>query len=88
MIGLLGGSDINKRAGNDLASEIFDLFGLEFYETVDHGKKGVILATFDVLSGMELGATLTDDDVANRNGLVAIDFHAETLGNGITAEGG
>ena len=87
-LGLLFGSDVYKRAGDNLAGEVLDLLGLKFHETSCHCEKCVIFALFDVFSSMKLCAALADNDIADRNGLVAKYFDAETLGNGITAEGG
>lgn len=85
---LLGWEYVHEGSGNDLTSEVFDLFGLEFYETVGQGKEGIIFTALDVFPGVKLGATLADDDVSSRNGLVAEDFDTETLGNRVTAKGG
>ena len=42
-------------------------------------EQGVVLASADVLAGMELGAALTNDDVAGANMLTAEHLHAESL---------
>lgn len=80
--------DVHERTRNNLAGEVFDLFSLEFYETTGQSKEGIILPTLDVFSRMELRPALSDDDVAGRNGLIAEDFDAKTLGDRITAKGG
>jgi hypothetical protein len=57
----------------------------EFHRTVGKCEQGVILADTDVLTGMELGAALTDEDVARRDELAAIAFDAEAFRFGIAA---
>ena len=44
----------------------------------------VVLAATDVLAGMEVGATLANDDVAGDDMLAAIALHAEALRAGVT----
>lgn len=81
-------SDVYKRTRDDLTGEILDLLGLEFDESVDESKEGVIFTLLYILAWVKLSSTLADDDVSDRNGLIAEYFDAETLGNRITAEGG
>ena len=80
--------DVHEGARNDLAGEVLDLLGLEFYEPACQCKEGIIFATLHIFPWVELCATLADDDVSDGNGLVAEYLDAETLGNRITAEGG
>ena len=47
--------------------------------TVAQSEQRVVLAATDVLAGMELGAALTNDDVAGANMLTAEHLHAESL---------
>jgi len=82
------GNNVHKGTRDDLAGKILDLAGLELDETVHHGKEGVIFTPLDVFARVELGAPLADDDVADSGDLVAENLDSETLGNGITAEGG
>lgn len=88
LFGFLFWEDIHERARNNLAGEILDLFGLEFYETRGQGKEGIVFSLLDVLAGVKFGPTLADDDVADRNRLVSENLDAEALGNRVTAEGG
>ncbi len=81
---LLFGSHIHEGSGNDFSSEILDLFGLELDEATGHCKKGIIFTTLHVLAWVELSTTLTDNDVSDRNGLVAKYLDTESLGNRIT----
>jgi hypothetical protein len=52
---------------------------VERHVTVGNRENGVILANTNALAGMELGAALTDDDVAGLDGLAAEHLHAKTL---------
>ena len=47
--------------------------------SVDESEEGVVLAHSDVGSGVPLGATLTDDDVARDYGFTTELFHAEAI---------
>ena len=51
----------------------------EFNLTVDEGEKGVIGATADVVAGMDLGASLTEKDVAGSYKLTVLSLDTETL---------
>lgn len=57
--------------------------------TLAQSEQGVVLAAADVLAGVEVGATLTNDDVAGDNMLAAVTLHAKALRTGIaTITGG
>src|SRR4051794_18821460 len=45
----------------------------------------VVLADADTVAGLELGAALTDDDLAAGHGLAGEDLHAKALGVGVAA---
>ncbi len=52
----------------------------KFNAAIDQRKQGVVFADADIVSGVELGATLTHDDAAGRDALAAIHLHAESFG--------
>ena len=81
-------SDIHKSTRDNLSCEVLDFAGLKFYEATGEGKEGIIFTTLDIFSRVELGATLTDDDVASRNSLIAENLNTKTFRNRITAKGG
>ena len=43
------------------------------------GKQGVVTATADVVTGVELGATLAHDDVASLDQLAVVALHAKAF---------
>ena len=45
----------------------------------------VVAATADQVTGVELGATLTDEDLTGADDLTTEALHAESLGRGVTA---
>mgnify|MGYP000199439213 CR=1 FL=1 len=49
------------------------------------GEQGVVLADTDVLTRVDVGAALTDENLAGLHGLAAIALGAETLSVGIAA---
>ena len=51
----------------------------ELHTAVLEGEQGVVLAHADVLARVELGATLTNDDVAGHDGFAAELLHTEVL---------
>ena len=54
--------------------------GAELDVAADEGEQGVVTATPDTGAGVEVGATLTDDDLAGVHQLAAVTLHAEALG--------
>ena len=58
---------------------------LELDGTVNQSKQGVILADTNVDTGMDVGASLANQDVAGQNELTISTLHAQALGLGITA---
>ena len=52
---------------------------------IDQSEQGVIAADADALTRMDVGAALTDQDVAGQNKLTVAALDAEALGLGITA---
>ena len=58
---------------------------LELNLSVDEGKKGIIRTAADILACMDVGASLTDEDVTGGNKLAVASLQTETLGLGITA---
>src|SRR5688500_20202938 len=53
---------------------------LEPNHAVDQGEQGVVIGPAHVLAGVELGASLPDDDVAGDHLLTTIALHAQILG--------
>ena len=66
-----GGDDVDRLAA-PLAAE--------FHRTGDQREQGVGLAAADPLARVELGATLTHEDRAGRDGAATEGLHAEALG--------
>ena len=58
---------------------------LELDLAADHGEKGIVGASADVHAGMDLGASLADEDVAREDVLAVAALRAEALGVGISA---
>jgi hypothetical protein len=58
---------------------------LELYNTFDQSEEGVILATAHIVSGVNLCASLTIDNVAGLDNLAAELFAAKSLTIGIPA---
>ena len=52
------------------------------------GEQGVVLADAHVVTGVDVRAALTDENLAGLHGLAAVALGAETLGVGITAVAG
>ena len=57
---------------------------LELDGTVNQSKQGVILADTNVDTGMHVGASLANQDVASQNELTVCTLHAQALSLGIT----
>ena len=57
---------------------------LELNNTVNKCEESVIRADTYVLTGMDLGTTLSNDDVTSDNGLAVCLLNTETLGLRIT----
>src|SRR5690606_14756877 len=62
--------------------------GLEGHHAVHQGEQGVVTTDADVDTGVHLGPTLTDDDVARDHGLTAVLLHTEVLRVGVAAVAG
>ena len=58
---------------------------LELDGTVNQSKQGVVAADADVDAGMDVGASLANQDVAGQNKLTVGTLHAQALGLGVTA---
>jgi hypothetical protein len=58
---------------------------LELDLTVDQSKQGVIAADTNIVTGMNVRASLANQDVASQNELTVSALHAQTLGLGVTA---
>ena len=71
----------NRRSGRNDIDEcsVLRAFDSKLYIAVGFCKQGVILATTYVITRVELGATLTHDDVTGYNHFTAEFFDAETL---------
>ena len=58
---------------------------LEPHDAIRQSEQGVIGTDAHVRAGMDMGATLTDQNVAGQHELTVGTLHAEALGLGITA---
>jgi hypothetical protein len=58
---------------------------LEMNAAINQSVQGVIAADADALTRMDVGAALTDQNVAGQNKLTVAALNAEALGLGITA---
>ena len=58
---------------------------LEVNAAIDESKQRVIAADAHALTRMDVGAALTNQDVAGQNKLTVAALYAQTLGLGITA---
>jgi hypothetical protein len=61
---------------------------LELDLTLDQSEEGMIGADADISAGVELGAALTDQDVAGNNGFAAELLDAETTTRGVATVAG
>ncbi len=75
---LLSSLRLGLRSNVDAAA-----FAVEEHAAVYEGEDGVVAAHAHALAGLELGATLTHDDVAGDDGLTAELLDAEALAAGI-----
>ena len=66
-----------------LSSSVGDV--LELYLTVDQSKQSVIGATANIVAGMDVGSSLTDDDIAGKYALTVSGLYAQALGFAVTA---
>ena len=76
---VVGRGDLDLLGGDVHATT----FAVEEYATINKGEDGVVAAHADVLTGVELGATLANNDVAGDNSLATELLHAEALAAGI-----
>ena len=58
---------------------------LELDSTVDQSEQGVVLADTNIGAGMDVGASLANQNVAGQNELTISTLAAQSLGLGITA---
>ena len=58
---------------------------LELDGTVNQSKQGVILADTNVDTGMDVGASLANQDIASQNELTVCTLDAQALSLGVTA---
>lgn len=58
---------------------------IKLHGTVGSCKKGIIFAATDILTGVEFGAALANDDVSGTNYLAAVFFNSEAFGLGIAS---
>lgn len=84
----LSRNDVDKHALCKFPGEVYHLTSLEFYDAAHESEQCVILTALHILAWVVLGATLTNDDVADFYLLTAEDLHAETFGDGIAAKDG
>jgi len=64
---------------------VFRAFYLKFDDTVNLGKQCVVLATADIGAGVEMGATLTHDNIAGTNHFTTEALDAKAFGNRVSA---
>jgi hypothetical protein len=62
---------------------VLGALGFENHGAIDQCEQGVILAAANIGAGVELGATLTNQDVASQNFLTTETLNAKALGYGI-----
>ena len=72
--------DLRSDDVDDLAATL----GAELDRTGREGEERVVAATADVGARVEVGATLTDEDLAREDNLTAEALHAEALCVGVT----
>ena len=58
---------------------------LELYLSVDKIEKGIVSSASHVVTGMDLGAALTNENVTCGNRLTVCLLYAKSLGLGVTA---
>src|SRR5690606_3525223 len=68
----LFGDDVHRAA-------LLRALGGELHLAIDQREQRVVAAQADAIAGVELGATLADDDVAGLDGLAAVDLHTQVL---------
>ncbi len=78
--------DVHEDALGELAGESDHLFLLERNDTFGHSHQGVVARADHIRSGMELGTTLPDQDIADLCGLTAKELDAEALGRRFATE--
>ena len=69
----------------DRAALAVTAHALKVNAAIDQSEQGVIAADADALTRMDVGAALTDQDVAGQNELTVAALDAEAPGLGITA---
>lgn len=57
----------------------------EFHGALAQCEQGIVFAAADVLAGMEVGATLANDDIAGDDVLATEALHAKSLGMRVAA---
>jgi len=67
------------RLNDDGAALLLASYG-ELHRAVDQREQGVILAHADVVTRVELGTALANDDVASLNQLTAVALNAKSFG--------
>jgi hypothetical protein len=72
------------RSVDDDADETADTAPvLKLHLALGGGKESVVSASFDVVAGLEVSASLADQNGARRDRLTVADLGAETLGVGV-----
>ena len=77
--GLLLRGDVHENSLRKLSSECGHGLVLERNDAIGDRHEGVVARADDVRSGVELGAALTDQDVADLGDLASEEFDAEAL---------
>ena len=67
----------------DLSSSVCDVLKLDL--TVNQSKQRIIGTAADIVAGMNMGSSLTDDDIAGGYGLTISGLNAKALGFAVTA---
>lgn len=79
---------MDECALGEFPREAYHLLGLEADNARNKGDESVISAFHDIFPGMELGSTLTDENISGMSDLSSEKFHTEPLRSRITTEGG
>lgn len=77
----MSGSGLRSHNVDDLAAAV----RAELNVAGSSGEQGVVVATADVVAGVEVGAALADDDLTGADELAAEALDAQTLSVGVTA---
>lgn len=73
---------LGRSSRSRVHADLFAVFAatLEGHNAIHQRKQGVIVTTAHIVAGVNLGATLTDQDVAGAHDLAAVALHTQALG--------